>query len=78
MRNDKNRKLKSTLPTVVCECGKEILVVPDLLEMVRCIDEHAAIHIKGEPNSAKAQIEYDRIEEMLTQKVLIRIAQGFL
>ena len=78
MRNDKNRKLRSTLPTVVCECGKEILVVPDLLEMERCINEHAATHIKGEPDSAKAQIEYDRIEDVLTQKVLIKISQGFL
>jgi hypothetical protein len=78
MSNKKNRKLRSTLPTVVCECGKEILVVPDLLEMERCINEHAATHTKGEPDSAKAHIEFDRIEDILTQKVLIMIAQGFL
>ncbi len=78
MSNEKNRKLRSTLLTVVCECGKEILVVPDLLEMERCINEHVATHIKGEPDSAKAQAEYNRIEDILTQKVLIKISQGFL
>jgi hypothetical protein len=78
MSSENNRKSKSTLPIVVCECGKEILVVPDLLEMERCINEHAATHVNGEHDQLKAQLEYDRIECMLTQKVLIKIAEGFL
>ena len=77
MSDEKNGKLGYTLPIVVCECGKEILVIPDLLEMERCINEHAATHVADYVDSAKAQIEFDRIEDMLTQKVLIKIAHGF-
>ena len=38
--------LKERLPIINCECGTEILVVPDLQAMNRAIKTHAAQHRK--------------------------------
>ncbi len=62
------------LPLIVCECGFRLLVIPDLNEMVRCIEAHAATHGNDETNKEKSEAEHCRIEELLTQKVLISIA----
>ena len=69
-----NHSFRKDLPIVLCECGEEILVIPDLEEMARCIETHAIIHEKKEADPNKAKEEYCRIEEQLTQKVLIKIA----
>ncbi len=61
--------------TVVCECGEEILIIPDLKEMANCIEEHAKLHVQKEMDPLKKQAEHDRIEEQLTQKVIIEIAK---
>jgi hypothetical protein len=63
------------LPLVVCECGEKILLVPDLDEMARSIDAHASMHEKKEINQETAAQEYCRIEELLSQKVLILIGK---
>ena len=73
MRNTKNSDQK--LPLVVCECGFKILVIPDLDEMVRSIEAHAATHKRSQTDPEKAQAEHSRIEEMLTQKVLLAISK---
>jgi hypothetical protein len=70
-------KSSSNLPIIICECGEALLVVPDLLEMVRCIEEHASKHIRFETNPQKAKLEYCRIDELLTQKTLIKVAEGY-
>ncbi len=62
------------LPIVMCECGEEILVIPDLKEMARCIEAHAIIHERREADPKRAKEEYSRIEEQLTRKVIIKIA----
>ena len=63
------------LPLVVCECGFKMLVVPDLAEMVRSIEAHAATREKSESDPEKGEAERCRIEELLTQKVLISIVK---
>ena len=47
----KSRKKAGSL--IRCECGFEILVVPDLKSMGRAIEDHAAEHAKKEKNIAK-------------------------
>jgi hypothetical protein len=74
--NEKNNSQRD-LPSVICECGTEILVVTDLDEMARSIEAHAAIHEKSETDPEKAKSEYCRIEELLTQKVLILIGKNY-
>jgi hypothetical protein len=69
-----NHSFRKDLPIVLCECGEEILVIPDLEEMAHCIETHAIIHETKEADPSKAKEEYSRIEEQLTQKVLIKIA----
>ncbi len=58
----------------MCECGTELLVVPDLREMVRCIQAHATTHGQKQADCSKSKAEYDRIEELLTQRTIIAIA----
>jgi hypothetical protein len=69
------KKLDQELPLVVCECGSKILVVPDLGEIVSSIEAHATTHEKNEADPEKAKSEHCRIEELLAQKVLIRLAK---
>ena len=64
------------MSTVVCECGKEILIIPDLKEMANCIEEHAKLHVQNEIDPSKKQAEHDRIEEQLTKKIIIKIAKA--
>ena len=71
-------ELKATeqkLPLVVCECGLKLLVVPDLDQMAHNIEEHAAKHGKDETDKKKAAAEHYRIDEQLTQKVLMSICK---
>jgi len=70
-----NKYSDQKLPLVVCDCGFKILIVPDLGEMARSIENHAAIHGKSETDPEKAEAEYCRVEELLTQRVLIAIAK---
>jgi hypothetical protein len=60
---------------IVCECGQEILVIPDLKEMVRCIEAHARSHSEKARNPCESEAEFNRIEEQLTQKVLEELAK---
>jgi sugar-specific transcriptional regulator TrmB len=63
------------LSLVVCECGFKIPLVPDLDEMARSIEAHTATHDKSETDPEKAEAERNRIEELLTQKVLTSIGK---
>ncbi|MGO8807456.1 MAG: hypothetical protein ACLQO7_12785 [Candidatus Bathyarchaeia archaeon] len=69
------KKAPERLPLVTCECGFKMLVIPDLDEMVRCIEAHCIAHETGESDPEKAQAERCRIEELLTQEVLVSIAK---
>jgi SpoU rRNA methylase family enzyme len=71
---NQNQRFGKGLPTVLCECGEEILVIPDLREMVRCIEAHAIFHEKKETDPKKARDEHIRIEEQLARKIVIKIA----
>ncbi len=72
-----NKISHQKLPLVVCECGFKLLIVPDLEEMGRSIENHAEEHRKSETDQEKSEAEYCRIEELLTRKVLISISKGF-
>ena len=63
--------LVHNLPVVSCECGAKILLVPDLDEMVRSVEAHASKHGRNEADPKNAEIEHCRIEELLTEKILI-------
>ena len=45
-KNTQNHSSKQNLPTLKCECGHEILFLPDSKEMGRAIEKHALEHKK--------------------------------
>lgn len=72
---DKLKGNSMKMPIIVCECGHEILVIPDLKEMARCIEAHSREHSEKERNPCESEAEFSRIEEQLTQKVLAELAK---
>ena len=66
----KNREAKKPGPLIRCECGFELLLVPDLKMMARAIEAHAAKHGKKEKDPAKAAFEIERIQAFLTAQAL--------
>ncbi len=74
MTDRENQNPGHDLPIIVCECGMKTLLIPDLGEMARIIEAHAAMHERNEADSEKAKAENCRIEALLTQKVLASIA----
>ena len=69
-------QLNKKLPTIKCECGKEILLVPDLKAMSKAIETHAFEHGKGK-KSEKAASEVEHILDFLTMQVLEKILQNY-
>jgi hypothetical protein len=61
---------------VRCECGFEILLVPDVKMTSRAIEAHAALNGEWEKDPAKATSEQQRIETALMVKTL-KAAAGF-
>lgn len=57
------------LTCIFCECGTKILLVQDLSEMGRRIDEHALKHEMVEADIAKGKKESCRIQELLIKQV---------
>jgi hypothetical protein len=69
-RNDKFVAHKKGMPTIRCECGYGILVVPDLKAMNRAIKNHIAEHKKASDNSERI-LAFGSLTQFLTEQVLI-------
>jgi hypothetical protein len=67
--------LKERLPIINCECGTEILVVPDLQAMNRAIKNHAAQHRKKKRYNRKNEITPHKASEMLSQLTIIKMSE---
>jgi hypothetical protein len=50
---DADKHLKERLPLINCECGAEILLLPDLQAMNRAIKTHVAKHRKKTRNAQR-------------------------
>jgi hypothetical protein len=66
--------LKEHLPLIKCECGAEILLVPDLKAMNHAIEAHVGEHRNKGNNPARA-ITYSRIRQLLVQLTLIKASE---
>ena len=60
--------------SIWCECGAEILLIPDVKEMGRCIESHAEEHQKKEQNPADGKAVFEYVENFLKRKVLEKAA----
>jgi hypothetical protein len=60
-------KNKNNLLTIKCECGVELLLIPDLKSMNEAIENHVAEHVaKSECNTTKSA---DQIRDHLIIQV---------
>ncbi len=71
---DMDNNLNERLPTIKCECGAEILLLPDLKAMNRAIKAHVAEHKKKEKNSGSNSSTSSNISQLLSQLTLIKIS----
>jgi hypothetical protein len=67
--------LKKRLPIINCECGTEILVVPDLQAMNHAIKTHVANHRKKKRNTQKNEIKPNEVSELLSQLIIIKMGE---
>jgi len=76
---DKNvlldKQLKGRLPVVCCECGAEILLVPDLQAMDLAIKAHVAKH-KGKERKVEGNGRSSgKISQLLSQLTLKKVIE---
>jgi len=64
----RNNRLSAT-SFIKCECGAEILLLPDLKVMNHAIEVHVSKHREKEKNHNKAEAESKRIENLLINQV---------
>ena len=67
--------LKEGLPLIRCECGAEILVVPDLRAMNRVIKIHVTEHRKREKTALKNVVPSIKINQLLVQRTLLKASE---
>lgn len=61
---------KERLPIIKCECGAEILLVPDLEIMSQAIEDHLEEHKKVESDPDVAEAVAERVRMLLIKQVL--------
>jgi hypothetical protein len=61
-----------TLPTIKCECGHEILLLPDLIAMGKAIERHSFEH---KVKDCLSQAELDAFEENLIAQAFTLISE---
>jgi hypothetical protein len=67
--------LKEHLPLIKCECGTEILVLPDLRAMNRAINTHVAEHKQRERTDKKNVVSSNKICERLSHLTLVKAGE---
>ena len=67
-----NHLLKSRLPIIKCECGYEILFLPDLKAMDQAIQNHLLEHKNRSAKDAEAK----RVEGALISQIFERAAES--
>lgn len=76
---DKNvqldKQLKGLLPVVCCDCGAEILLVPDLKAMDLAIKAHVAAHKRKERKVEGNERSSGKISQLLSQLTLKKVIE---
>jgi hypothetical protein len=72
---ENQERLKQRLPLIQCECGAEILFIPDLKEMNHSIEAHVLEHRRNEKDPAKVAINANRIRDALISQVLRKASE---
>ena len=72
---DADKHLKERLPIISCECGTEILLVPDLQAMNRALKTHVAEHRKKERSTKNNVTTSSNISQLLSQLILMKMSE---
>jgi hypothetical protein len=72
---DADKHLKELLPLINCECGAEILLLPDLQAINRAIKAHVTEHRKKGRNAKRNVITSSNISQLLSQPSLRKISE---
>ncbi len=67
-------KRASKLSVIKCECGKEILIVPDVNEMARAIQYHAEDHQKSAKTAEEGISAFERTQDLLITQLLKKVS----
>ena len=67
--------LKERLPIIKCECGAQILLVPDLQAMNRAINAHVTEHRKKGENAMMNTETSTNIDQILSQRSLRKVSE---
>jgi len=65
MTNKKLTYSHRKIDTILCECGAEIKVIPDVRSMGEAIEIHVAMHIEKMKPVAEEDAEADRLRDDL-------------
>ena len=68
-------RFKEGLPIINCDCGTEILVLPDLQAMNRAIKTHVSEHRKKERNTKDNRLTTGKIIQLLSQLTLLKMTE---
>lgn len=66
---------ETSLPIIICSCGAEILLIPNVKEMNKAIEAHIEEHTKKINSAKEAEAEAERIRDDLIVKVLEKASQ---
>jgi hypothetical protein len=66
---------ETSLPMIICSCGAEILLIPNVKEMIKAIEAHILEHTKKIKSAKEAEAEAERILDDLIIKVLEKASQ---
>jgi hypothetical protein len=61
---------------VRCVCGDELLLLPDLKEMGKAIEDHVDLHLQSLKAPSCTPAEAERLKDMLIAQVLTKTAQS--
>jgi len=63
------------MPIIKCDCGEDILLVPDLKAMDKAILNHIKEHLKRESATEERYLKQNNLENDLIQKMLAEASQ---
>jgi SpoU rRNA methylase family enzyme len=67
------------IPKIVkirCECGDELLLVPDLKEMGKAIEDHVELHLQSLKAPSCTPAEAERLKDKLIAQALTKAGQS--
>lgn len=63
------------LPVIICSCGFEILLVPDIKVMSKAIDAHAKEHREKVKDPLASKAESERIIDYLIEQIFDKASE---